>query len=98
MPDKSPFAHKRSMSDAINSHIKTIAAPPAAIAVSAMIDNDKRALGMKDKALIFMVVESLRQACFNLQTGDSASSESMVLRRRLEEARKVLDGIAPVVS
>lgn len=68
--------------------------PPSAtsIAVSALIDPNGRRLGLKDKALVFTVVDSLSQICEQLQTEDEKGSTIYLLRQRLEDAKKILDG------
>lgn len=68
------------------------AAPPAAVAVAAMLNPAGRALGLKDKALVFMLVESLKSVCASIQAEDHKSPDSRMLRKRLEDARKILDG------
>ena len=70
-----------------------IAQDPATVAVNAMLETAGRRLGLKDKALLFSLVESLRKVCNKLQEQDEAVYESRVLRRRLDEARKALDGV-----
>lgn len=68
--------------------------PPSAtsIAVSALIDPNGRRLGLKDKAVVYTVLENVRQICEKLQTEDEKGSTVYLLRQRLEDARKVLDG------
>jgi len=65
---------------------------PATTAVNALLDPISRPLGLKDKALLFGLVESLRQVCRTLQTEDEGQYESRVLRRRLDDARRALAG------
>lgn len=67
---------------------------PATLAVNALINPDGRPLGLKDKALLFGLVESLRRVCQRLQDEDEAQYESRVLRRKLDEAKRVLDETA----
>lgn len=66
---------------------------PTAIAVNALLDPQGRCMGLKDKALIFGVVESLRKVCEKLQEGeDEDAYERREWRRRLDGCRRVLDG------
>ena len=52
-------------------------------------------MGLKDKALVFGVVESLRRVCGRLQEGDDEEAYDLrEWRRRLDTCRKALDGIA----
>jgi len=68
---------------------------PTAIAVNALLDPQARCLGLKDKALVFGVVESLRRACGKLQEGDDEDAYDLrEWRRRLDSCRKALDGVA----
>ncbi|KAK8196800.1 hypothetical protein M8818_006967 [Zalaria obscura] len=67
--------------------------PPASVAVAALTDPKARQLGLKDKAMLFTLIESLKDLCLKLQTEDEGSYESKGLRRRLDEARRVLDGV-----
>lgn len=66
---------------------------PATVAVNALLETPStsggKVLGLKDKAVLFGVVESLRKVCRGiLEDGE----EGWVMRRRLEEVRRVLDG------
>jgi hypothetical protein len=65
---------------------------PATVAVKALIAPSGRQLGLKDKALLFGLVESLTKVCHKLQEGEETDYDSRALRRRLDEARRVLDG------
>lgn len=65
---------------------------PATLAVNALLHPDGRPLGLKDKALLFGLVESLRKVCRGLQEEEEGQYESKVLRRRLDEAKRALDG------
>ncbi|KAK3114033.1 hypothetical protein LTR53_008043 [Teratosphaeriaceae sp. CCFEE 6253] len=65
---------------------------PATVAVHALLDPHGRQLGPKDKAILFGLVESLRKAVQSLQHEDEGQYESRVLRRRLDEAKRALDG------
>ncbi|GAB7339064.1 hypothetical protein MBLNU457_5720t1 [Dothideomycetes sp. NU457] len=91
--------HKRQVSSQVVAQIRTINADPTSVAVHAVTDIAQQSpMGMKDKTLVFMLVESIKDACLKLQDENTPSSEGRVLRRRLEEARKVLEGHSPVVS
>ena len=65
---------------------------PATLAVNSIIAPEARQLGLKDKSLLFSLVESLTKVCHKLQEGESVDYESRMLRRRLDEARRILDG------
>ncbi|KAK4560588.1 hypothetical protein LTR86_005785 [Recurvomyces mirabilis] len=65
---------------------------PATTAVHALLRSDGRVLGLKDKAVLFGVVESLRMVVHKLQGGQESGHESEVLRRRLDQAKRILDG------
>jgi hypothetical protein len=63
--------------------------------VNALLNPHGRALGLKDKALVFGVVESLRRVCEKLQEGDDEDAYEMrEWRRRLDGCRRELDGVA----
>lgn len=71
---------------------------PTAVAVNALLDPQARCLGLKDKALVFGVVESLRRVCGKLQEGEDEDAYDLrEWRRRLDSCRKALDGIAEEV-
>lgn len=63
---------------------------PTAVAVNALLDPTGQPLGLKDKAVVFAVVENLRKVVAGLQAGSGAGVED---RRRLEEARRALGGL-----
>jgi hypothetical protein len=65
---------------------------PATVAVNAMLEPNGRQLGLKDKALLFSLVESLRSVCHQLQERSEVDFESRALRRRLDDARKIMNG------
>ena len=65
---------------------------PATVAVNALLEPQGRTLGLKDKALLFGVVEQLRVVCRRLQEGSGGEGDVRVMQRRLEEAKRVLDG------
>lgn len=64
---------------------------PTAVAVNALLDPQGRCVGLKDKALVFGVVESLRRVCEGLQLDGDGEGEGE-WRRRLEGCRRVLEG------
>ncbi|OQO05057.1 hypothetical protein B0A48_08077 [Cryoendolithus antarcticus] len=66
---------------------------PTAVAVNALLDPSGRVLGLKDKAMMFGLTEGLRRAVSALQGGDEGVEKMVELRRRLEEARRLLEGI-----
>lgn len=65
---------------------------PATVAVNALLAGNGRPLGLKDKALLFGLVESLSKVCRRLQDGEEGDYEGRVLRRRLDGARRALEG------
>ena len=67
-------------------------ADPATLAVNAILNSNGRPLGLKDKALLFSLVESLRTVCHQIQEGTEGDFHSRALRRRLDDARKILNG------
>ncbi|CAK3956963.1 Hypothetical predicted protein [Lecanosticta acicola] len=67
---------------------------PATLAVDALLDPEGKSLGLRNKAILFSVVESLRKVVHQLQEEDDTQYESRMLRRRLEEAKQALDGLA----
>ena len=66
---------------------------PAILAVNALLDPNGKQLGLRSKAVLFSVVESLRKVALRLQEEDEAQYESRVLRRRLDDAKNALDGV-----
>lgn len=67
---------------------------PATLAVNALLDPDGKPLGLRNKAVLFGVVESLRKVVHQLQEEDESHYDSRMLRRRLDEAKQALDGLA----
>ena len=65
---------------------------PATLAVNALLDQMGRQLGLKDKALLFGLVENLRKVCQDLQEVDEGQYEGRVLRKRLGDAKRALGG------
>ncbi|KAH0338775.1 hypothetical protein KCU81_g7515, partial [Aureobasidium melanogenum] len=63
------------------------------MAVAALLDPAKgQSLGSKDEALVYTLVESLREVVGELQLGAGGEERRRWLRRRLDEARRVLEG------
>jgi len=64
--------------------------------VNALLDPLGKPLGLKDKAVLFGLVENLRRVVAGLQQEDGVGGgdmeEGRALRRRLEEAGAVLGG------
>lgn len=69
---------------------------PATVAVNALLAPGGKQLGLRDKALLFGLVESLKKVCQSLQDGNEASQDNRMLRRRLDDARRVLAGSGEV--
>lgn len=69
---------------------------PATVAVNALLKCGGRSLGLRDKALLFGLVESLKTVCQSLQENTESGPENRVLRRRLDDARRVLAGSGEV--
>ncbi|KAK0914859.1 hypothetical protein LTR02_001594 [Friedmanniomyces endolithicus] len=69
---------------------------PATVVVNALLDPLGKPLGLKDKAVLFGLVENLRRVVAGLQQEDGVGGgdmeEGRALRRRLEEAGAVLGG------
>lgn len=95
--------HKSSLSNSslTNSTLSPPASPngnvsqdPATVAVNALLKCGGRSLGLRDKALLFGLVESLKTVCQSLQENGESSQENRMLRRRLDDARRVLSGIS----
>lgn len=68
---------------------------PATVAVNALLDPNGKSLGLRNKAVLFGVVESLRKVVHELQNGDEADYQSRILRKRLDDAKAVLEGRHP---
>lgn len=91
-PRSSAHAATSTTTPPISPHQMTLH-DPATVAVNALLNPDGKPLGLKDKAVLFGLVESLRRVCGGLQhEEEEGQDESRVLRRRLDEAKKVLDG------
>lgn len=65
---------------------------PATLAVNALLNPNGRQLGLKDKAMLFGLIESIRKVCYKLQEEDEGQYETRILRRRLDDAKRALDG------
>lgn len=71
----------------------TLLHDPATVVVNALLDPRGQPLGLKDKALLFGLVESLRKVCVKLQDEDEGQYASRMFRQGVEDARKALDGV-----
>lgn len=65
----------------------------SSVAVGSLLDPRAKPLGLKDKALVFGLVESLREVCGALQREEYGGYQGRVLRRRLDGARRCLEGV-----
>ncbi|KAK0323587.1 hypothetical protein LTR54_006841 [Friedmanniomyces endolithicus] len=67
---------------------------PAKVVVNALLDPLGKGLGLKDKAVLFGLVENLRRVVAGLQQEDpwDGQADARVLRIRLEDAAAVLGG------
>ena len=64
---------------------------PATKVVNALLEpGSGTPLGLKDKALLFGLVENLRKVCHRLQDGGGSESDQVLLRRRLDAANRAL--------
>ena len=66
---------------------------PTTVAVQALLDPNGRQLGLRNKAVLFGVVESLRKVVRQMQEEDDATFASRMLRNTLDEAKRTLDGL-----
>lgn len=71
--------------------LSPLAVDPATVAVNALLHPQGRQLGLKDKAVLFGLVESLRKVVRGLQEQEEGQYEARALRRQLDEARRALD-------
>ena len=65
---------------------------PATLMVNALLDPMGKQLGLKDKALLFGLVENLRRVCQGLQEADEGQYEGRMFQRRLDDAKRALGG------
>lgn len=65
---------------------------PVSAAVSALLGAKSRPLSLKDKTLVFAVVDSLKQICEKLQVDDEGEEATKLLRKKLADARQILIG------
>lgn len=65
---------------------------PATVAVNALLDPSGKGLGLRNKAILFSVVESLSKVVHRIQDGDESDYQSRLLRKRLDDARAILEG------
>lgn len=66
---------------------------PVTVAVQALVDPDGHPLGLRNNAVLFGVVESLRKVVRQLQEQDESTFASRMLRSQLDEAKRTLDGL-----
>lgn len=66
---------------------------PTTTAVQALLDPNGRPLGLRNNAVLFSVVESLRRVVRQMQDEDDATFASRMLRNTLDEAKRTLDGL-----
>nr|POE58663.1 hypothetical protein CFP56_68338 [Quercus suber] len=67
---------------------------PATVAVNALSRPGGKPLGMKDKALLFGLVDALRTTCWQMQaTAEEAPPDVSRLRRKLEAAKRALESL-----
>ena len=88
--------HKRQMSHQIAAQVRAIDAAPASIAAHAITQPGQRPVGQKDKTAILMLLESIKTVCVQLQDEQLDPHDGHLLRMRMEEARRVLEGVSPV--
>ncbi|KAF2862653.1 hypothetical protein K470DRAFT_262545 [Piedraia hortae CBS 480.64] len=63
-----------------------------AVTLKSLLSSDLRTLSQQDQALIRSVIGSLRETCLGLQEQDEDAYECRIYRRRLDEAKRILDG------
>ena len=85
-----PRAQSRSTMHALRPFLPSIPASPAPSAVPAQLDAHD--LGLEDRALVSTLVESVNQICEKLRRHGDSGDAAFVLRRRLDDARRILDG------
>lgn len=74
------------------STFSSIPLAPTTVAVTALLDTNAQPLGLRDKALVFSLVESLKNICEQLQADDGNEHAKEILRNKLDGARRVLEG------
>lgn len=74
-------------------HDFTTKIDPTTVAVQALLDPNGKALGLRNKAVLFGIVESLRKVVGKLQEEDDMTFASRMLRNTLDEAKRTLDGL-----
>ncbi|GAM82119.1 hypothetical protein ANO11243_000980 [Dothideomycetidae sp. 11243] len=95
----SPVKVLNPASDGADSGVAGLHHSASSTAVAALQRPNLPQLGLRDKAALFMLVESLAEVCGRLQDpGVVAGEEGRQLRRRLENARRVLDGAAAALG
>ncbi|KAK1811993.1 hypothetical protein LTR12_013609 [Friedmanniomyces endolithicus] len=90
----SPPLSPRTTTAAAPQNSQTYPHDPAKVVVNALLDPLGKGLGLKDKAVLFGLVENLRRVVAGLQQEDpgDGQADARVLRIRLEEAAAVLGG------
>lgn len=81
-PPMSPSRHSPALHDPATTIVDSLLHSPGA----------RRQLGLKDRALLFGLVENLRKVCRGLQEMEEGCYEGRALRRRLDGARRELEG------
>ncbi|KXT10833.1 hypothetical protein AC579_1953 [Pseudocercospora musae] len=66
---------------------------PVTVAVQALLDPHGHPLGLRNKAVLFGVVESLRKVVRQLQEEEESTFAARMLRNQLDEAKRTLDGL-----
>ncbi|KXS96530.1 hypothetical protein AC578_5831 [Pseudocercospora eumusae] len=66
---------------------------PVTVAVQALLDPQGHPLGLRNKAVLFGVVESLRKVVRQLQEEEEFTFAARMLRNQLDEAKRTLDGL-----
>ncbi|KAF7189646.1 hypothetical protein HII31_08966 [Pseudocercospora fuligena] len=66
---------------------------PVTVAVQALLDPQGHPLGLRNKAVLFGVVESLRKVVRQLQEEEESTFAARMLRNQLDEAKRTLDGL-----
>ncbi|KAM3418500.1 hypothetical protein BST61_g4480 [Cercospora zeina] len=99
-PSSTVYRHRGELSNAsaistppLSPHDSLAKMDPTTIAVQALLDPNGRQLGLRNKAVLFGVVESLRKIVRQMQEEDDATFASRMLRNTLDEAKRTLDGL-----
>ncbi|KAF2214974.1 hypothetical protein CERZMDRAFT_105345 [Cercospora zeae-maydis SCOH1-5] len=99
-PSSTYYRHRGKLSNAsaistppLSPHDSLAKIDPTTVAVQALLDPNGRQLGLRNKAVLFGVVESLRKIVRQMQEEDDATFASRMLRNTLDEAKRTLDGL-----